>query len=298
MYLLLKKHKTNVIFWFKKNLNNKEITDEIFLQELENKSLEISSLNKFSKFLAKTNNEKSYLFYYKKGLEGNSGQAYIWRCENDGKTRPEHAAKEGQTFIWDEDENPGDSHGCRCRAEFLDGTLGRAKYDEDGNKFTQELKDKDGGVDLMAENIEKLKQDMKDNPKKYGNKNPLYGNGQCASYVASGLEAAGFKFKRTNSAKNYGVPFEKAGFENIAEGGGGSFPEKYSPRKGDVAVFDSYDPINKPHGHIAIFNGNNWASDFDQLNSMDSEKVGIGFWANNSYRTEQPSFVIYRSNDW
>ena len=167
MQTLLKKHKNNILFWFQKNFNSKEIVDEIFLQELENKSLEIVNLNKLSRYLAEINDEKSYLFYYKKDLGSldSSGQTYIWRTEGDGKTRPEHAAKEGQTFIWDEDENPGDAYGCRCRAEFVDENgnktgLGRVKYDEDGNQFTQELKDRDRGINIVAENIEKLKQDM------------------------------------------------------------------------------------------------------------------------------------------
>lgn len=45
---------------------------------------------------------------------------YIWRTSNDERVREEHAAREGQTFAWDdppEDGNPGEAINCRCFAE-------------------------------------------------------------------------------------------------------------------------------------------------------------------------------------
>jgi SPP1 gp7 family putative phage head morphogenesis protein len=45
---------------------------------------------------------------------------YIWRTSNDERVREEHAAREGQTFAWDdppEDGAPGEAINCRCFAE-------------------------------------------------------------------------------------------------------------------------------------------------------------------------------------
>lgn len=45
---------------------------------------------------------------------------YIWRTQEDGKVRQEHAANDGKIFEWDNPPptgNPGDAFGCRCWAE-------------------------------------------------------------------------------------------------------------------------------------------------------------------------------------
>lgn len=43
---------------------------------------------------------------------------YIWRTQGDDKVRPEHAAREGQVFAWDDPAipPPGTEYGCRCTA--------------------------------------------------------------------------------------------------------------------------------------------------------------------------------------
>lgn len=45
---------------------------------------------------------------------------YIWRTAMDEHVRPEHAAREGETFSWDdppEGGHPGEDYGCRCYPE-------------------------------------------------------------------------------------------------------------------------------------------------------------------------------------
>lgn len=47
---------------------------------------------------------------------------YIWRTRHDRRVRPEHAAREGHVFSWDNppwDGHPGTQNGCRCSAEAL-----------------------------------------------------------------------------------------------------------------------------------------------------------------------------------
>lgn len=44
---------------------------------------------------------------------------YIWQATSDSRTRPEHAARDGEVFAWDEppyDGNPGFPVQCRCVA--------------------------------------------------------------------------------------------------------------------------------------------------------------------------------------
>ena len=89
--------------------------------------------------------------------------------------------------------------------------------------------------------------------------------GYCARYVANALEKAGFSFTRQSSAYMYhsnGI-LTGMGFTQINGG---------SPQKGDIYVEDR----TKTHtdGHIAIYNGSNWVSDFiqksDHVHSKDS----------------------------
>jgi len=83
--------------------------------------------------------------------------------------------------------------------------------------------------------------------------------GYCAKYVANALEAAGLKFQRQPSAYMYhrnGI-LSKAGFGLVSKGMQG-----YTPEIGDVCVVDRFN--SHEHGHICIWNGKNWVSDFVQ----------------------------------
>lgn len=45
---------------------------------------------------------------------------YVWNTVNDGRVRPEHEERQGQTFKWSdppEDGHPGQAVNCRCYAE-------------------------------------------------------------------------------------------------------------------------------------------------------------------------------------
>ena len=81
--------------------------------------------------------------------------------------------------------------------------------------------------------------------------------GLCARYVANGLVNAGLKFNRQPSAYLYNLELPIRGFKKISL-------TKYSPIIGDIVVFDR----NKfhPYGHIAMWTGKNWTSDFRQRN--------------------------------
>jgi len=81
--------------------------------------------------------------------------------------------------------------------------------------------------------------------------------GWCAMYVADALEDAGFSFTRQGSACQYytnGI-LKGMGFSLLS-----SKPKKL--KKGDVPVHECND--YHIHGHIQIYDGNRWYSDFVQ----------------------------------
>ena len=53
-------------------------------------------------------------------VAGKKEGSYIWRTQGDGKVRPSHAGRNGQTFSWDDPPDgghPGEAPNCRCSAE-------------------------------------------------------------------------------------------------------------------------------------------------------------------------------------
>lgn len=79
--------------------------------------------------------------------------------------------------------------------------------------------------------------------------------GYCARYVADGLEVAKYKFRRHGSAFQYqGATMSKMGFTQISTA---------TPLQvGDVLVVNRNS--SHIHGHIQIYNGKQWVSDFKQ----------------------------------
>lgn len=86
--------------------------------------------------------------------------------------------------------------------------------------------------------------------------------GACARYVANAFESIGLNFQRQSSAYMYhtnGV-LKDMGFGVVSRGQSG-----YSAQKGDVCVINKFG--SHKHGHICIFDGQNWVSDFVQNNA-------------------------------
>lgn len=79
---------------------------------------------------------------------------------------------------------------------------------------------------------------------------------RCALYVRKALQSAGYKFTPKESAYMYAHgTLAGAGFTKISN-------HDYVPQVGDVVVFNR--TAKNPHGHIQIYNGNQWISDFRQ----------------------------------
>lgn len=91
--------------------------------------------------------------------------------------------------------------------------------------------------------------------------------GFCAKYVANALQSAGYKFARQASAFMYANgPLASAGFTKIQNKG------QY--QIGDVMVYGAHGGSGGGgvHGHIQIYNGRNWVSDFIQRSVSPGSK--------------------------
>jgi len=104
----------------------------------------------------------------------------------------------------------------------------------------------------------------------------------CAKYVRiaiSNKAGGGQPVGNTKSAKDYGPQLEAAGFRQVTDG---------TLQKGDVAVIQPYAGGN-PNGHMAMYNGSGWVSDFKQNGSTPYPGPG--------YRAAKPPYKIYRHQD-
>ncbi|WP_229505676.1 CHAP domain-containing protein [Massilia genomosp. 1] len=98
--------------------------------------------------------------------------------------------------------------------------------------------------------------------------------GRCGEYVRKAIEAGGTQLNRHRRAKDYGASLLTSGFVEI---------ENTITRAGDVAVIQ---PIpGHPSGHMAMFNGTIWVSDFRQLH---------GYYPGPGYRQLRPPVKFYR----
>lgn len=83
-----------------------------------------------------------------------------------------------------------------------------------------------------------------------------HSSGYCARYVRKALQAAGYEFTPNESAYQY------ASRGTLAQAGFVKISNNSRPQIGDVVVFDR--TSRYPHGHIQIWDGKNWVSDFRQ----------------------------------
>ena len=102
---------------------------------------------------------------------------------------------------------------------------------------------------------------------------------KCGKFVHKAIDAGGIRLNTAYnphgvSASGYGPILRHAGFRTVAPG------EK--PQKGDVVVFQPVD--GHPDGHVAMFDGKQWISDFKQ----DS------IYAATDYQKVDAPYVIYR----
>lgn len=120
-----------------------------------------------------------------------------------------------------------------------------------------------------------------------------FGKGECAKYVKLALIHGGASIENSaiRSAKDYGPWLIENGFTPVPGAQAQKEGISYSilgQQKGDVVIIERLKKPNKPesiHGHIALFDGKHWVSDFVQQR---------GFYPNEEYRDESTPFVLYR----
>lgn len=130
-----------------------------------------------------------------------------------------------------------------------------------------------------------------DNFKKGIDKKLKYGESKCARYVKKALIAGGASVKNSGieSAKDYGPWLLENGFKVVDNAttvrSGGVFTIS-GQQVGDVVVIQA--APHHVHGHMAMFNGTHWVSDFIQ------EK---GFYPAQIYRDQNIPYALYRYGD-
>ena len=99
----------------------------------------------------------------------------------------------------------------------------------------------------------------------------------CAMYCRLGLEAAGLNTAdrpASGDAGDYGPFLLKHGAQTVPQ-------EGYTPQVGDVVVFSK--TSQHPYGHIEMYDGRNWVSDFKQHSFSPYRDAGSA-----------PPYTIYR----
>jgi cell wall-associated NlpC family hydrolase len=111
-------------------------------------------------------------------------------------------------------------------------------------------------------------------------------SGYCARYVRKALQLAGYEFTPNPSAYQY------ASRGTLAQAGFTKISNNTQPQVGDVVVYDR--TSRRPHGHIQIFDGNDWVSDFRQ-NSISpySGHHNYTTWRDSKYVDDASDRGIY-----
>lgn len=99
--------------------------------------------------------------------------------------------------------------------------------------------------------------------------------GACARYTRQAIEAGGLTLARTTHAKDYGPSLVNAGFQVIS-------PTPTVFEVGDVVVISGFEGTES--GHMAIYDGQRWISDFIQT----------ALYPGPGYRKAKPAYKIYR----
>ena len=107
---------------------------------------------------------------------------------------------------------------------------------------------------------------------------------ECARYVRMAIQAGGCPtYIHPAAAKEYDVFLPKLGFKEV-------LIVDYRPQKGDIIVIKPpKDQKEHEHGHIAMYNGKKWISDFAQRD----------MYGGNIYRKKGTEYHLFRrSSGW
>ena len=105
-----------------------------------------------------------------------------------------------------------------------------------------------------------------------------HSQGRCARFVNDAIVAGGATNYARGNAYQTGQSMLAAGFRDVT--GSATSPRDVVPEPGDVVVFDRRN--GHPYGHVAMWNGYEWVSDFHQTDII----------VNKAY--ESGAFHVYR----
>jgi hypothetical protein len=106
--------------------------------------------------------------------------------------------------------------------------------------------------------------------------------GYCAQYTREAIESGGVTLARHSYAKDYGPSLTAVGFLALPGSPVGNRSLGGRFFIADVAVIQAC--TGHPYGHMMMYDGSIWISDFKQNE----------FWPSSTYEREKPSFKIYR----
>jgi len=96
--------------------------------------------------------------------------------------------------------------------------------------------------------------------------------GKCARYVNDAIVAGGARHYGRGHAWQTGASMVASGFHDVT--GGTTDPARFNAQPGDCVVFA---PVRgHPYGHVAMWNGQEWISDYHQGSTPYSSKDYVG----------------------
>ena len=144
------------------------------------------------------------------------------------------------------------------------------------HRKTNECLNQRSGEDQKAGGTKRL--DLDKAAKYLGDNAAMESSGKCATAIRRALEKSGADISpRPLYAKDYGQTLKGLGFSTVS-------PANYQPVKGDIVVLQP--PQGQTAGHIQMFDGDRWVSDFFQRKG--------DIYPGPRYRQEQISYEIYR----
>lgn len=109
---------------------------------------------------------------------------------------------------------------------------------------------------------------------------------RCAKAVREAINAGNIATPNNPiSAADYKNYLPKMGFVSLSI-------KTYVPQVGDIAVFPAAPQSGHVHGHIAMYTGEHWQSDYIQDKKCTDGKFGKGFFANSIW--VNTPFTIFR----
>jgi hypothetical protein len=169
---------------------------------------------------------------------------------------------------------------CNCEIEEISAEEAGVVYRE----YKERIKTRDENIDNLTKMVGKESKR------------------ECAKYVGYAIEKSFPNYIRSPKAKDCGNNLKKLGFYHVAEG------KNYKASKGDIKIYQPYDaffkdgknyPASDPAGHMQIFNGEQWISDFKQGETPRSiSNKDQGLYPNRGYENSNTSSQIYRHAKW